>query len=178
MNTICDYIIADAPFPPSLNALFEPHKIGRRCSVGKSSRYKRWQRDVFNPWWMSIRAHGKIDFGRSVMVWSVICPPRRGVDVDNYSKCFLDCLEAAGGIENDNLIVSLHNEKGPRVSGGHMRVFIASERHRDLLMNDFWDEFFSRWLPRRDGEILRPVTHYRHRRAAFVESQHPAVSQC
>ncbi len=168
MSDICDYLIFDAPFPPSLNALFEPHKIGKRVSVGKSKRYKDFQKNVFFPWWMSIRSKGKINMGTEVMLWMVNCPPRSNCDLDNYNKCFNDSLQAAEGIIDDKYIVSMHNEKGPRVSGGLLRVFLANERHREQLTHDYFDEFNQQWLPRRSGKILNPPQGLRHRRVAMV----------
>ena len=138
---------------------------------------KDYQKKVFLPWWLSVRSKGKIDLGQKVMAWFVVCPPRAGSDVDNFSKCFFDCLEAAGGVENDNLIVSHHIEKGPRISGGLLRVFLANERHREQLTSDYFAEFSAHWLPLRDGGILKQPPGLRHRRAAFVETPRQAESQ-
>lgn len=177
MSDICDYLIVDAPFPPSLNALFEPHKIGKRCSIGKSQKYKDYHKKVFSPWWLSVRTKGKVLFGDNAVFWTVTCPPRAGSDTDNYHKCFLDCLEAAGAFRNDNVVVSTRNERGPRIRGGLLRVFLANERHRERLMLDYESELIKHWLPLRSGPILDPNPRMRHRRAAFVETPRLVGSQ-
>ena len=177
MVDTCDYLIIDIPFPPSLNALFEPHKIGKRCSVGKSTKYKDYQKKTFHPFWLSVRSKGKVDLGQDIIIWMIMCPERNGTDIDNRSKCFFDCLQHAGAFKDDNQVVSHRIEKGPRIRGGLLRVFMANERHRERLMLDYESELTSHWLPLRSGQILdRPQT-LRHRRVAFVETPHPVGSQ-
>ena len=177
MNTeTCDYLIFDAPFPPSLNALFEPHRIGVRCSVGKSAKYKNYQKKVFYPWWLSVRSKGKIDLGENIILWMILCPPRKGCDVDNYSKCLGDCLQHneklnhIGAFADDNQIVSHRIERGPRISGGLLRVFLANERHRDLLCHDYEHERQNDYHSRRDGPILKQPSNLRIRRVALTAS--------
>ena len=164
MSDICDFLIVDAPFPPSVNALKSLVKIGKNYRIGKSKQYKEYQIDTFEPWIHRVLMKGKVDFGTEIMVWMVTCPPRSNCDLDNYYKCFLDCLEWAGVIEDDKHIVSLRNEKGPRVRGGLLRVFIANERHRDRLAAMYDEELVNQWVSRRQGPILDPLDQLRYHR--------------
>lgn len=166
----CDYLILDAPFPPSINALKTIHKRGKLSIIGKSKEYINYQKNVFNPWWLSVRAKGKIDLGQEVIFWTVTCPKRAGSDTDNFHKCFLDCLESAGAFVNDNVVVSTRNERGPRIKGGLLRVFIANERHRDALYHDYEREWQNDYHPRRDGPILKQPQNLRIRRVTMIES--------
>jgi len=52
-------------------------------------------------------------------------PDRRKRDLDNLLKSVLDCLEASGVIENDNLIESLSIYRAERVAGGQLEVQIT-----------------------------------------------------
>lgn len=170
---VCDYLVADVPFPPSINALYKVHKIGNRCSIGKSKEYKKYRDKTFADWWLKVRQRGPVDFGERVLVWSILCLPRSNCDLDNYYKCFLDSLQAAGGIENDKRAVSIRNEKGPRVSGGLMRVFIANERHRVPMSFDFETERLD-WLNHDvNGPILKQPTCLLMRQAGFAEQAQP-----
>lgn len=182
---ICDYLIIDAPFPPSQNALKDLLKRGGRYYIGRSSDYVAWEKNTFTPFWQSVRSKGRLSFGTEVMFWTVTCPPRGGSDTDNFHKAFLDCLSNAGAFGygkkgkpvGDNYIVSTHNERGPRIRGGLLRVFLANERHRQQLMSDYFEELFRQWLQQRPGPILNRPPGLRHRRAAFVEIPHPAGSR-
>ena len=170
VKQVCDYLIADVPFPPSINALYKVHKIGNRCSIGKSKEYKAYRDKTFANWWLKVRQAGRIDFGDRVMVWSIMCLPRSNCDLDNYYKCFLDSLQAAGGIANDKHVMSIRNEKGPRVSGGLMRIFIANERYW-LDLPCAFDREYTEWLKHDlDGPILKQPDQYLLRRAGFAES--------
>lgn len=104
--------------------------------------------------WMACRMKAKYDFSGPLLAWTVTFPARAGCDTDNYHKVLLDVLEAAGAYGNDNQIVSTHNERGPRVKGGMIRVFLAKEEHRAELTRRYWDEFTRQILPVRDGPIL------------------------
>jgi crossover junction endodeoxyribonuclease RusA len=53
-------------------------------------------------------------------------PDRRKRDLDNLLKSVLDCLEASGVIENDNLIESLSIYRAERVAGGQLEVQITA----------------------------------------------------
>ena len=172
-SNTCDYLICDAPFPPSVNALKTVHIIRGKAIIGKSKEYKDYQKKVFEPWWLSVRAKGAINFGEEVIFWTVTCPPRAGCDCDNFHKCFLDCLNNAGLFgftkknkpKGDDAVISTRNEKGPRIRGGLLRVFMANERHREQLMLDYESELRQHWLPLRSGPILNLTHPLRIRRA-------------
>jgi len=107
----CDYIICDAPWPPSINELKSLVKIGKGYQIGKSSVYKRYQKNVFNPWWMSVRQKGALDFGDRIIAWYILCPPRVNCDVDKFTKCFHDSLQLVKGITHDKYVLVLRTEQ-------------------------------------------------------------------
>lgn len=178
MNNTCDFIIVNAPLPISQNRkdavfLLKRKSGGMRGSIGSSKEYVNYSKNVFWPWWCGIRAKGRMRFGQEVLFWTITCPKRAGCDTDNYHKVFLDCLEQNKAFPNDNVVVSTHNERGPRVSGGLLRVFMANESRREELSKMYWEEYNRRWAPTRSGPILsRPQSLDLQRFAALNHSEH------
>lgn len=167
MSKICDFLIFEPPFPPSQNATKKMHVIKGKPRLGRTKEYEQYIK-TFTRFWLSVRTGGKLDFGKQVMFWTITCPKRAGCDTDNYHKVILDCMEIAGAFGlitegkrkgkpvPDNVIVSTHNERGPRVTDGLMRCYIANEKHRAECARRYWEDFESNWLPYREGPILKP----------------------
>lgn len=150
----CDFIIFDAPWPPSINALKTITKFKGMTRIGPSNEYNKYRKTFFN-FWLLLRTQGAFDFGDAAMFWTIVCPRRAGTDTDNYAKATLDCLEKAKAFSNDNVIVSQHAERGPRVRDGLMRCYLANEKRRAELTRRYFDDLERLWLPQRDGPILK-----------------------
>lgn len=157
----CSFLIFDAPLPPSANAKNIVVKFGKRASIGKSKAYKDYEKMFMNNFWLACRMKANYDFSGPLCAWTVTFPARAGSDTDNYHKVLFDVLEAAGAYRNDNQIVSTHNERGPRVRGGMIRLYLCQEKHRAELARRYWDDFTRLILPYRDQDRLldSPLTY-------------------
>ena len=174
MTDTCDFLVFDAPLPPSLNACNITVKMGKRSSIGKSPQFKKYKKMFTEQFWLTARSKGAMCFDGPLMFWTVVFPARKGCDVDNYNKCIQDCLQAADAFVDDNQINSNRQERGPRISGGMIRCYLASEKYRDELYELYEKELREMWLPQRDNKkILKQPDRLTIRRVREVCSPPP-----
>ena len=159
MKEPCTYLIFEAPLPPSQNAANIVVKFGKRASIGKSAKYKDYLNMITEQFWPAVRMKGKYDFSGPLLFWTITYPARAGCDTDNYHKVLLDCMEKAKAFKNDNQVVSTHNERGPRVGKGMIRVYIAQEKKRAILSRQYFEDFKA-IQPLREGPILHASNHF------------------
>jgi len=112
------------PWPPSANTYYRHVSRGPlagRVLLGEAGRAYRKAVDAVVA---QARARKALAVPLEVRI-AAFPPDRRKRDLDNLLKSVLDCLEASGVIENDNLIESLSIYRAERVAGGQLEVQIT-----------------------------------------------------
>ena len=113
------------PWPPSANTYYRHVSRGPlagRVLLGEAGRAYRKAVDAVVA---QARARKALAVPLEVRI-AAFPPDRRKRDLDNLLKSVLDCLEASGVIENDNLIESLSIYRAERVAGGQLEVQITA----------------------------------------------------
>jgi crossover junction endodeoxyribonuclease RusA len=113
------------PWPPSANTYYRHVSRGPlagRVLLGEAGRAYRKAVDAVVA---QARARKALAVPLEVRI-AAFPPDRRKRDLDNLLKSVLDCLEASGVIENDNLIESLSIYRAERVAGGQLEVQITT----------------------------------------------------
>lgn len=110
-------ISVTVPFPPSVN-----HLYGNRRRGGKFIKPagRQFRNDVAV---MCLQSHVRTT-GKVALTIHAYPPDNRRRDLDNLLKALLDALQAAGAIENDNLIRKLSIEWCHIRTGGMVMVDI------------------------------------------------------
>lgn len=111
------------PWPPSANTYYRHVSRGPLAGRTLLSETGRAYRKAVDAVVAQARARKALAVPLEVRI-AAFPPDRRKRDLDNLLKSVLDCLEASGVIENDNLIESLSIYRAERVAGGQLEVQI------------------------------------------------------
>lgn len=105
------------PLPVSKNALHVPVKCGKWHKLVRSRKARLRGEEICAAIWKQIGGKpSQPVFTRPVsMTWTVTFPDRRDRDGQNYTEHLSDCLQAAGIVSNDKLIVHEVRETMPGV---------------------------------------------------------------
>ena len=113
------------PWPPSANTYYRHVSRGPLAGRTLLSEAGRAYRKAVDAVVAQARARKALAVPLEVRI-AAFPPDRRKRDLDNLLKSVLDCLEASGVIENDNLIESLSIYRAERVAGGQLEVQITA----------------------------------------------------
>jgi crossover junction endodeoxyribonuclease RusA len=113
------------PWPPSANTYYRHVSRGPLAGRTLLSEAGRAYRKAVDAVVAQARARKALAVPLEVRI-AAFPPDRRKRDLDNLLKSVLDCLEASGVIENDNLIESLSIYRAERVAGGQLEVQITT----------------------------------------------------
>jgi len=113
------------PWPPSANTYYRHVSRGPLAGRTLLSEQGRAYRKAVDAVVAMARARKALAVPLEVRI-AAFPPDRRKRDLDNLLKSVLDCLEASGVIENDNLIESLSIYRAERVAGGQLEVQITA----------------------------------------------------
>ena len=113
------------PWPPSANTYYRHVSRGPQAGRTLLSEAGRAYRKAVDAVVAQARARKALAVPLEVRI-AAFPPDRRKRDLDNLLKSVLDCLEASGVIENDNLIESLSIYRAERVAGGQLEVQITA----------------------------------------------------
>ena len=113
------------PWPPSANTYYRHVSRGPLAGRTLLSEAGRAYRKSVDAVVAQARARKALAVPLEVRI-AAFPPDRRKRDLDNLLKSVLDCLEASGVIENDNLIESLSIYRAERVAGGQLEVQITT----------------------------------------------------
>ena len=103
------------PLPCSKNALHIPIKCGRFTKLVRSKKARTIGEALVAAIWLQIGGKpSRPCFTRPVsMTWTITFPDRRPRDGQNYMEHLADCLELAGVLANDRLLVHEVRETMP-----------------------------------------------------------------
>lgn len=113
------------PWPPSANTYYRHVSRGPLAGRTLLSEAGRAYRKAVDAVVAQARARKALAVPLEVRI-AAFPPDRRKRDLDNLLKSVLDCLEASGVIENDNLIESLSIYRAEPVAGGQLEVQITA----------------------------------------------------
>ena len=113
------------PWPPSANTYYRHVSRGPLAGRTLLSEAGRAYRKSVDAVVAQARARKALAVPLEVRI-AAFPPDRRKRDLDNLLKSVLDCLEASGVIENDNLIESLSIYRAERIAGGQLEVQITT----------------------------------------------------
>jgi crossover junction endodeoxyribonuclease RusA len=113
------------PWPPSANTYYRHVSRGPLAGRTLLSEAGRAYRKAVDAVVAQARARKALAVPLEIRI-AAFPPDRRKRDLDNLLKSVLDCLEASGVIENDNLIESLSIYRAERVAGGQLEVQITA----------------------------------------------------
>jgi crossover junction endodeoxyribonuclease RusA len=113
------------PWPPSANTYYRHVSRGPLAGRTLLSEAGRAYRKAVDAVVAQARARKALAVPLEIRI-AAFPPDRRKRDLDNLLKSVLDCLEASGVIENDNLIESLSIYRAERVAGGQLEVQITT----------------------------------------------------
>lgn len=168
-------LILRCPLPPSQNAKNIVVKFGKRASIGKSPEYKAYQKLFASQIWPGVRQLGAFDFSGDLLAWTIVFPPRHGCDTDNYHKVLFDCLQDACAINNDNQIVGSRNERGYRVKGGMIDLYLCQEKHRANMARCYEADLLN-VLPLRQASIAHAPESWPRLALRSFQIQDPIVA--
>jgi Holliday junction resolvase RusA-like endonuclease len=104
------------PLPLSKNQLHIPIKCGKWHKLVRSKKARIREQEIVQAIWKQIGGKPLNPcFTKPVSVsWTIVFPDRRIRDGANHGEQLFDCLEAAGIVSNDALIVAEHRETMPQ----------------------------------------------------------------
>jgi hypothetical protein len=110
-------ILTHLPLPVSKNALHVPVRCGKWTKMVRSQKARLRGLEICAAIWRQIGGKPSAPiFTRPVsMAWTVTFPDRRVRDGQNYMEHLSDCLQEAGIVSNDKLIVHEVRETMPGV---------------------------------------------------------------
>ncbi len=112
--------------PPSVGHYNRQAVINGRVAFFPTKEAKEWKRTV------ALMASGRMLRAREYTVsYVVFLPDRRRRDIDNFGKCILDSLTAAGVIDDDSGVTEMHAYK--RMDHNHPRTVIIVRTEQEGL---------------------------------------------
>ena len=102
------------PLPVSKNTLHVPVRCGKWTKLVRSKKARLREQEIVACIWRQIGRPAKPCFTRPVSItWTITFPDRRPRDGQNYFEQLADCLQAAGVVEDDSLLVHEVRETMP-----------------------------------------------------------------
>lgn len=114
------------PWPPTVNHYHQPVRMGRGVRIIKSKVAKEYAKDC-EKWFADLGLENEmIPEDKKLSMRLVLSPPTLArYDVDNRTKGVMDALSNCNFYVDDSQIYRLVVEKGEKVKGGRVDVFIS-----------------------------------------------------